>query len=528
MAALEGLTRGVHSMSLPRNQQTGATAETVATLAFQRWGWNVGRDRVDDGYDLIVTPDRDRYKGHRFLVQVKGTEIIEEPSSVRAPVERFRMRQYAADPDPVFVLRVLANGEIYWIHAQEWAERNAERIQGDGHVSILCDPKQDLRDRERFESCLLSVLGPLLADDRSLAIVQAESQFLNSLDPRFGVRLSVSETGKEHQIFARQENVSTKLKFKPSPSGSNFDTLREVFDYGLPGAIDVSEFRLEGSSLFEHLQSGPLTGNLTISPLDRSRGSVRLYAGREPSPKFASLAIEADLTRGAKGTAISNKQYTYPIDLDFRFQLEEGMPNVNLSFRFRQELIVGKALQDFESLDAFAPWAEQALMNDALTIQLRFLESTMSFTLDKEQMELIYDLLCWVRNLGRLYRVARALDSAFILPTEPTFTLANVSDLALAYSVLRGERPAIKLSAFEIAPAKECELPSPVFLRLTNDWEFGLFDMPLGHIPVVIDLSNYEVEAIPGSTKKRVFPSDDANAYISYWEPDSGLPKPSA
>lgn len=92
------------AMNYPITQQTGALAEHDVTRLFLTWGWTVGQDRIDVGYDLTVEPPQDRFKGHRFLVQVKGT-ASRKGGKVVAPVAKKRLRQYAINPLPVFLIR---------------------------------------------------------------------------------------------------------------------------------------------------------------------------------------------------------------------------------------------------------------------------------------------------------------------------------------------------------------------------------------------------------------------------------------
>ncbi|TQM12276.1 hypothetical protein FB548_2208 [Pseudoxanthomonas sp. 3HH-4] len=48
-------------MNLPKSQKTGRLAEWAVDGVFTSWGWNVGEDHIDIGYDLCVTSDYDTY-----------------------------------------------------------------------------------------------------------------------------------------------------------------------------------------------------------------------------------------------------------------------------------------------------------------------------------------------------------------------------------------------------------------------------------------------------------------------------------
>lgn len=514
------------AMSIPQHQQTGETAETVAMLAFQRWGWNVGRDRVDEGYDLVVTPDRNRYNGQRFLVQVKGTVKSDARAAAYASVERSRMRQYAADPLPVFILRVLPDDTIFWIHAQDWALRHPDRIEGRGRVQVPFDSTRCLSDRDAFEGYLLEVLEPYLAADRSQASVRAEARFLNSLDPRLGVRLTVSEHGKVHEVFARDENVTTSVKFTPEHSADNLDALRQTLEYGLPAKVNVRDLRLVGSPLLTHIHpAGLSTGQLTISPLAVCRGHVRLFAGPVASPRHSVLTLPADLTRGTRGAAISNAAFDDVLGVELRFLVEDNEPTVRFQATIRTDRLTGP-VQDMVLLDAFAPWAEQAIANGRVTMQLRFEGATASLTLDDGAMEALGDILHWMREVGRLHRVSRAMDSDVVFSASASWTADEARDLALVYRLLRGERLPISLDAFEVESAPALQRGSHGLFRLTSTLDVAFLRQSLGAIPVVIDLLNWAVEPGTAPASCRVAPGEGATAHITHWEPDCGLPMP--
>lgn len=87
-------------MNFTENQRTGVLAENVVESLFLSWFWTVGRDRIDVGYDLFVEPDRERFKGQRFLVQVKGT-ARQKRGAPTAKVSKSNLRKYAANRIPV-------------------------------------------------------------------------------------------------------------------------------------------------------------------------------------------------------------------------------------------------------------------------------------------------------------------------------------------------------------------------------------------------------------------------------------------
>lgn len=94
--------------NFPENQKTGDLAEQDVQRLFTSWGWNTGKDRIDAGYDLFVCPDEAKYNGARFLIQTKGSAKAKAKVSITAPVSKGRLRQYAGNILPVFIVRVTA------------------------------------------------------------------------------------------------------------------------------------------------------------------------------------------------------------------------------------------------------------------------------------------------------------------------------------------------------------------------------------------------------------------------------------
>lgn len=99
-------------MPYPRRQRTGRRAELAVEALFTDWGWVVGRDHIDIGYDLFVEPDHRIYRGARFHVQVKGTSQL-DVSRISAKVKKTRLHQYAQNILPVFVVRATHDLELY-------------------------------------------------------------------------------------------------------------------------------------------------------------------------------------------------------------------------------------------------------------------------------------------------------------------------------------------------------------------------------------------------------------------------------
>jgi hypothetical protein len=307
--------------NFPTSQQTGIVSEQEVALQFSRWGWTVGKDWLDTGIDLFVEADKSRYSGARFLVQVKGTVQKNRRAALIAPVDKARLAEYIRNPHPVFLVRVAPSGKVYWLHVQDWAKSNNSRLLGSGTARIPMDPARDLSDREAFEAYLDNVLTPVYQKTGALALIAEERMsFLNSIDPRFRVQVSIKNGKEEHEIFAVSESVSTELSFRPKNQAENVTSLKESIDFGLPREVEVSQFSLSGSPLFDALgATAANTGTLTIQTKAR-KGSIRMYSGRNFSLMSHCLEIEAELFSGHKGIAISSDKLNGLFRVEARYE----------------------------------------------------------------------------------------------------------------------------------------------------------------------------------------------------------------
>ncbi len=506
-------------MNFPNSHRTGALAEIDIERLFMSWRWNVGQDRIDVGYDLCVTPDRAKYQGARFLVQVKGTAQKKRKGVVVAPVSKARLRQYASDVLPVFIVRAMPGGEFYWLHAQAWAESNQDRLRGSGTAGVRFDVSHALAHRDAFEAYLEKVLpGRLHETPGGLSDLAAESRFLNSLDPRLKVRLSVRENTKTHEVFATSEDVASQFTFSPLRSPENLERLRDAVEYGLPRAIEVENFQLTGSPLFSEIgASGVNWGTLTIGQASRQPGTVRLYPGRRYSISAAELALDADLFNGQKGAAIINEMRESVIDLSIRLVPYQAGGKATVSMGLRPALLADRPLQHIDALRPLAVWTEQVAAQGSMFIELAFNHGRAPLAASDEGVNKLRPFLHWARTLSRLHLVAKALDSSIALPLEFELSAEDVGDIDLAYMLLKGERRAIDLGPIEFEPDRPIGSAGNTFF-CTTTLAFAILGWPLGHIPVAIELANYSLEEVANSSRMRLTKGETGQAWISYAE----------
>jgi len=501
------------------SQQTGIVAEQEVILHFSRWGWTVGRDFLDTGIDLIVEAEKSRYLGARFLVQVKGTIQKNRRASLIAPVDKTRLAEYVRNPHPVFLIRVASNGSIYWLHVQEWAKANYSRISGSGTARIPMDTKCNLSDRQTFEEYLDKVMTPSAHKLGALAkLAEERMNFLNNIDPHFRVQVNVKNGKEEHEIFAVSPDASANVQFHAKNTPDNVANLNDSIDFGLPRAVEVSQFQLGGSPLFDALgATAAHTGTLTIRGKPR-KGFIRIYPGLKFSFSIQSLEIEAELFSGHKGLAVSSESLHGLFGVDARIELR-GQGKTTLSIR--KDLLTSVPIRDLNELARAGDWAEKVSEEKAMFTELFFDGRRAQFPTTSLSMEEgIGSWLFEVRLLSRLHLIAKYLNSDFIISEECSISEQEAGEIEFIYHLLRGERLAGGSASMVVDP------PTPnSFAACTKDilattsLILTVGGLELGAIPIAIEMPGYTFEPIPETTKFRVYHPDGGDSWVTY-DPD--------
>jgi len=499
-------------MNIPKSQTTGRLAELAVERVFTAWGWNVGQDRTDIGYDLCVTPDYDTYQGVRFLVQVKGTASFAEKSP-SAPVLRGRLRQYATDLLPVFILRVGADSTIYWVHAQAWAAKNRRILKGDGKGRVHFDSSRTLGDRTAFETYLTAVCKPLLLAKDRLSIEQS-GHFLT-------IKHLGQAAAEELAAPAPQDQLpSARLSFQPARTSENMDRVRDAFYYGLPRSFDVEHFKIEPPLEFpELIKPLNLSGKLTMKPHQSLTGHVFICSGREYSVLSQELKVPADLFTGQKGIGITNELHPSPLDVTLRIGQEGARAKADVNLGIRAKAIYGKPLQQFHDLAPLASWADHVATEDAMVLSLDFGGTREGLSTSIDSLSNMLPVFQRIRSLSRLHMVARALKSDFTLTDADIFSIEDFQDIDFAYELLRGSRQAVSLGPMEVDPIspEACDMVSaPGAFYCRTQWLFEVAGRPLGEIPLEIDMTGYVMEKIAGSNKVLISKGKGAQAWVMH------------
>lgn len=507
-------------MNFPDTQKTGAIAELDVQRIFVSWGWNCGRDLIDEGYDLCVTPDRNTYRGARFLVQVKGTSTIKK-GTPRAPVSKDRLRQYAVNPLPVFIIRVTHEGEIYWVHAQEWSRENYNKINGSGTTTVTFTPSQNVQDRIKFEEKLSSIFNTLPNEINVPSYLQEEYKLLNSIDKRIGVRIQKNGDRIQHEIYAK-EKFSGIIEIKPKKEslGSNpTQNLHDAIDYGLPRTIEVDHASITGSPVFDTIIGTKLAGELSISSAP-SPGVVRLIPGKKFSVLSIPLALSANLYYGTRGLAISNETKKDVLKFELKAPNTERLnEKIQVNINLDPSIILNEPIQNHDQLAHILRWAEQVQRDKNVSLEIDFPEGKHRINTISHISENFDKALNWMQLMGKLHLIAKAHNSDFILSGDLPLLPEEARTINGAYELLSGEQCRMNLDAPIRVKFSE---PLPQFqaehFRLSSLFSIDLQGQVIGTFPIIITLNNYDIECTEDRRSISLIKKQNGEAWMQYHE----------
>ncbi|MEB2314817.1 MAG: DUF4365 domain-containing protein [Xanthomonadaceae bacterium] len=507
--------------NFPDNQKTGTLTELDVQRLFTDWSWNTGRDRIDSGYDLFVTPHHDKYKGARFMVQVKGTARPKTKGTITAPVSKKRLREYAESILPVFIVRVTAEGGIYWCHAQAWAQANVGRLDGAGVTGVKIDKTNDLRDREAFETYLLDAFLASPTLGKPTSHWESKVGFLNSLDPKLGVRVQTSERETRIALVPKGEDFEAELSMKFAATESNLAHMRDVIGFGLPGKLDSVNIEITGSPLFDHIPSRLDNGAVTVrtKPIDRS--VVRLRPGTRHSITASVLPIEVEAYRGSTGAALTSANLDSYFDLLLKIERKPGAQFgealISYSISLREGKFTGLPIREIDMLRPLTDWADQVALQEAAFLEVSFMNKRLPpIVITGTQLQALTPLLDWLQALSRLHIVASHFSSDFCFHQKIALDGEELDGIDKAYALLKGERFRVSFPELSFTTSDPVEKFSCGKLLCTTMMILTVQEQELGRIPVAIELSGFVAVKQPGADRVRIVPREGAQAWMSF------------
>ena len=411
---------------------------------------------------------------------------------------------------------------MYWVHAQLWTKNNLHKLVGDGDSGVKFEIERTLADKEQFISYLDKVMAPAHEKKGGLSeLSEKRGQYLSAIDPRFVVKTDLVDGKERYHVFlaAGTEGDAGRFSLKPVPTKENIDRLKEAIEFGVPATIEVDEFKLEGSPLFDEIgASRAFSGTVSMSANNVSSGMVYLYSGAKHSITAAELGIRANLFSGKKGIVVNNDEFESVFKMSSRFtaKLSEQSPG-SINFTIDRKALSNGEIQFSHGLRSILEWAEQVLEKGAMRIEMYFLGHRAPLNFQNEIKEL-FGFLHGCVLLGRLHVLAKYFDSDIILPEDHKLTDNEENDIALAYRILRGEHCVIRMDVMEFEAANNVQPEgfSDFFTR--SNISICVAGHILGSIPVEINIPGSRIEKADGLKKYKIVPSDTQDTTIAFLE----------
>jgi len=485
-------------VNFPENKRTGELGELDITRLFTSWSWTVGKDHIDTGYDLNVEPSTAEFRGHRFLVQVKSTKHSKR-GKVVARVAKMRMRQYAKNPLPVFLIRVTPDGKFYWLHVQPWAKANMLRLAEDGEAGVSMPEGQTLENKERFVDYLRDVFRPAAERMASLPeLAEERSNYLSQIDPRLLVKAGLKDGGTSYELHAKEHPVEFQFNVTPIDQIEGGKKLIDAIRFGLPTTVEVDNLSFSGSRLFDAIgMTGSLKGRLSIGANNATPGIVTLHPGTTYSMLATALPLPARLYRGQEGFSVTNDGVEGIFGLNVRGDMERRL---NFNLGLRSEKIEQAPLRDFHELGVLGDWAHEVMKQGAMTIELKFWSTGPAMKTTVSDIEGVRPILRFLFWIGRLHKVAKALDSDWILSKDFRLAEDDENDTHLAYWLLKGERREVGLGPIQVVDAVDIHSAvRPYEYVLQTALVMSIDNRKLGVMPIRAELSGFNYETLePG------------------------------
>lgn len=509
-------------MNFPDSQLVAEDSELAVRQLFTRWRWVVAKDYIDVGYDFVVSPDKDTFKGARFCVQVKGTATKGRRSYV-ANVSKERLRQYAECVLPVFLLRVLPDGRILWVHAQDWCQKNSGRLSGAGEAGVKFLEASVLSDEANFVEYLKPLMLPSAQRKGALtALANERAAYLSGIDKRLKVRVGYVNGGECYEISssAMDEPFKGSLVVRPVPQEENIAKLRDAFNYGLPAEFDAAEFKMTGSPLFAELGAGTgLTGRISMRPLRDEDVQVTLTPGDRYSLTVRSVRIDSKLYRGAKGLAVIGDEDKLPLILRVEFDVSETGTRATFNLTINTAGYISSGpIASLAALDGYAEWFEQVTARDSVWLCFDFPNARVPKVLDSSAVSLMRPVFGHMAYLSKLHAIAKFCASDFRLPADYQFSVQDLDEIDTVYSMLRGGGVEIGLQSIQFDPKTEFDEAGKSDFVVATELASKVLGMEVGTFPVAIQLHGFDLMPGSGQFKWQLKRGEEAASLLYYDE----------
>lgn len=428
--------------NFPANQRTGRMAEIWVDTYFTREGWTTGEYKIDDGYDLFVTPPRSEFDGQCFLVQVKG-KAQRQKGGVFAPVSKARLRDYARDVMPVLIFRVfLDDDSAYWTHAQQAITSNPRLAVGAGTAQVPMTHRASSFDE------FLRIVTPILAPshkriDGIQEVITRRERYLSSLDEALDV--TISANGSESVVSITQSGSSPCSGGVTVQIGDEeFLAIQAMSLYGESATISSESLQFYGSPLYEELGLDiPQPGTLQLSPAYKRECRLRLRPAAS-SLIGPELVLPGQVTFGRMGLTVQTAEHAL-LQAKLRVSKQDKGVDVKLTMSLPESLFA-EPIAFNHSIGSIGQWAESLGDSGRLCVEVCAAKQSFDFSSPTDNAT---QLIEGLTLLGKLHHVARITNSEYVVPDSFTVTRKEAYYIDRAYRLFRGEVVSIEvLSAF--------------------------------------------------------------------------------
>jgi hypothetical protein len=391
------------------------------------------------------------------------------------------------------------------------------RLASDGDAGVVMPEDQTLVEREQFVSYLREIFKPEAQRASSLAdLAQERSNYLSQVDPRLLVKAGLKDGRESYELTAKDVPVEFRLNGIPSDGAEGGRKLADAIKFGLPTTVEFDHLSFSGSSLFDEIgMKGPMRGSLTVGANTARSGLVTFHPGKSYSMLGAPLPLAAELYHGHEGFSIVNQASSGLLALNVR-----GFNDRRLTFDLglRMENLERAPLREFHELSQLGDWAHEVLKSRAMAIELKFWSTGPSMRTTVSDIEGVSPLLRLLFWLGRLHRVAAALDSDWTMSKDYSMSEDDENDIHLAYWLLKGERREVGLGPVAVVSAADIHAAERDYeYVLQTALVMKLDEKDLGVIPIQAELSGYTFES-SGSGKGQLVKTEGGTALMYFNE----------
>lgn len=311
--------------------------DTAAKRIFQSQlptDWIPREETPDYGVDYRVEIFQDGEKtGLVFGVQLKGKRSARSLRRIRGALsvtlESRNLRDYVdKERQPIFLVAIDVSKAVgYWLFLQQYADeelagtdwRNKETVKVRIPIQNRLDDMAKLR-------------AAILAADRYMAerhpasveaAIKAKRRRLETLDPRFDLEITATETGQHIQLRPKQ---AVALGLKPVGNASVVHAkLSDALDRGIAVTFDSSEARITGSLLVENLTKNGFTLDATQSVTGEVTFSTVVNGA---TPALVKEISQVPITGGRKEARVDIQLPNAPFTIRLTLNLEDQRSGV--------------------------------------------------------------------------------------------------------------------------------------------------------------------------------------------------------